>query len=309
MDFKHQSVLLDEAVSLLTENGGGRFIDGTLGGGGHTRKLLETLPECEVLGIDCDQTALEAAQENLKSFGGRFHAVKGRFSRLSELARYHGWDEVDGVLLDLGVSSPQIDTPERGFSFRFDAPLDMRMDRQSPITAAVLLNTLGEQELAKVLFEYGEERRSRVIARAVVQRRQTRPWERTGELAELLEKIVGRQFQHGLPPATRTFQALRIAVNRELDELQDALDGAMEITGEGARIVVIAFHSLEDRMVKNFFREAASDCVCPPGLPICVCGKVPSLRVITRKPVIASEEELRANPRSSCAKLRAAERL
>ncbi|MDD3952616.1 MAG: 16S rRNA (cytosine(1402)-N(4))-methyltransferase RsmH [Lentisphaeria bacterium] len=309
MEFKHQSVLLNEAVSLLTENGGRRFIDGTLGGGGHTRKLLETLPECEVLGIDCDQTALEAAQENLQSFGGRFHAVKGRFSQLEELARDHGWKSVDGVLLDLGVSSPQIDTPERGFSFRFDAPLDMRMDRQSPITAAVLLNTLEERELANILFEYGEERRSRAIARAIVQRRQSRPWERTGELAELLEKVVGRQFQHGLPPATRAFQALRIAVNRELDELQDALDAAMEITGKGARIVVISFHSLEDRMVKNFFRQAALDCVCPPGMPLCVCGKVPSLQVITRKPMIASEQELRGNPRSSCAKLRAAERV
>lgn len=309
MDFKHQSVLLEEAVSLLAENGGHRFIDGTLGGGGHTRKLLETLPECEVLGIDCDPTALEAATENLKAFGDRFHAVKGRFSSLGELAWEHGWETVDGVLFDLGVSSPQIDTPERGFSFRFDAPLDMRMDRQSPITAAVLLNTLEEEELASILFEYGEERRSRAIARAIVQRRQIRPWERTGELAELLEKVVGRQFQHGLPPATRTFQALRIAVNQELDELQEALERIMEITGKGARIVVISFHSLEDRMVKNFFRQEALDCVCPPDLPVCACGKVPSLRIITRKPVIASEQELRANPRASCAKLRAAERM
>ena len=309
MEFKHQSVLLDEAVSLLTENGGRRFLDGTLGGGGHTRKLLETLPECEVLGIDCDQTALEAAQENLKPFAGRFHAVKGRFSRMAELTRDHGWDKLDGILLDLGVSSPQIDTPERGFSFRFDAPLDMRMDRQSPITPSVLWNTLDERELANILFEYGEERRSRAIARAIVQRRQIRPWERTRELAELLEKIVGRQFQHGLPPATRTFQALRIAVNRELDELQDALHDSLEITGKGARIVVISFHSLEDRLVKNFFREEAADCVCPPGLPYCVCGKVPSLKLITRKPRIASEEEKRQNTRSACAKLRAAERL
>jgi 16S rRNA (cytosine1402-N4)-methyltransferase len=309
MEFKHQSVLLEEAVSLLVENGGRRFIDGTLGGGGHTRKLLETLPESEVLGIDCDSTALEAASENLKAFGDRFHAVKGRFSSLGKLAWEHGWETVDGVLLDLGVSSPQIDTPERGFSFRFDAPLDMRMDRQSPITAAVLLNTLEEEELASILFEYGEERRSRAIARAIVQRRQIRPWERTGELADLLEKIVGRQFQHGLPPATRTFQALRIAVNQELDELQEALERIMEITGKGARIAVISFHSLEDRMVKNFFRQAAANCVCPPDLPVCTCGKVPSLRIITRKPVTASEQELRTNPRASCAKLRAAERM
>jgi 16S rRNA (cytosine1402-N4)-methyltransferase len=309
MNFKHQSVLLDEAVSLLSANNGRRFIDGTLGGGGHSRKLLETLPNCEVLGIDRDRSALAAAQENLTGFCSRFKAVKGRFSALAEMAREHGWKSVDGVLLDLGVSSPQIDTPERGFSFRFDAPLDMRMDRQSPVTAAVLLNSLEEEELANIIFEYGEERRSRAIARAIVQRRQSRPWERTGELAELLEKIVGRRFQHGLPPATRTFQALRIAVNQELQELQLALEGAMEISAKGARIVVIAFHSLEDRLVKKFFRQEAATCVCPPGLPLCVCGKKAALRLITRKPVVASEEELNRNPRSSCAKLRAAEKL
>lgn len=309
MEFKHQSVLLDETIRLLCENGGGRFIDGTLGGGGHSELLLETLPECQVLGIDCDRDALQAAVSRLEKFPGRFHAVKGRFSQLAELAQQHGWDSVDGVLLDLGVSSPQIDTPERGFSFRYDAPLDMRMDRQSPVTAAVLLNTLDEQKLANLFFEYGEERRSRAIARAVVQRRESRPWERTGELAELLEKIVGRQHQHGLPPATRTFQALRIAVNQELEELENALQAAMDITGKGARIVVISFHSLEDRMVKNFFRQEAADCVCPPGMPICVCGKVSSLRLITKKPRIASEAERRRNSRSACAKLRAAERL
>ncbi|MFA6930146.1 MAG: 16S rRNA (cytosine(1402)-N(4))-methyltransferase RsmH [Lentisphaeria bacterium] len=309
MEFKHQSVLLDETIRLLCENGGGRFIDGTLGGGGHSELLLETLPECQVLGIDCDRDALQAARSRLEKFAGRFHAVKGRFSQLAELAQQHGWDSVDGVLLDLGVSSPQIDTPERGFSFRYDAPLDMRMDRQSPVTAAVLLNTLGEQKLANLFFEYGEERRSRAIARAIVQRRESRPWERTGELTELLEKIIGRQHQHGLPPATRTFQALRIAVNQELEELENALQAAMDITGKGARIVVISFHSLEDRMVKNFFRQEAADCVCPPGMPICVCGKVSTLRLITKKPRIACDEERRRNSRSSCAKLRAAERL
>lgn len=301
--------MLPEAIEFLAANRGQRFIDGTLGAGGHSLKLLETLPECEVLGIDCDADALQAASENLAVFGQRFHPCQGRFSQMQEYALALGWESVDGVLLDLGVSSPQIDSPERGFSFRFDAPLDMRMDRREPVTAAVLLNTLDEAELVEILFRYGEERKARRIAREIVSRRAVRPWENTTELNELLNQVVGRARQYGLPPATRTFQALRIAVNRELQELQEGLQAAMAITHPGARIVVISFHSLEDRMVKHFFRHEAATCVCPPGFPICRCGKVQTLTELTRKPKQASAEELAVNRRASCAKLRAAERL
>lgn len=309
MDFKHQSVMLSEAIEFLAANRGRRFIDGTLGGGGHSRLLLESLPECEVLGIDRDAEALQAAAENLAPFGPRFHARQGRFAQMQEYAAELGWQNVDGVLLDLGVSSPQIDSPERGFSFRYDGPLDMRMDRSEALTAADLLNTLAESELVDILFRYGEERKARSIAREIVRRRAVRPWENTAELNELLNRVVGRAHQHGLPPATRTFQALRIALNHELEELQEGLRAAMEVTRAGARIVVISFHSLEDRIVKHFFRQEAASCVCPPGLPECRCGKVQTLRVLTGKPRQAEEDELSLNRRASCAKLRAAERL
>ena len=208
--------------------------------------------------------------------------------------------------MDIGVSSPQLDLPERGFSFRFDGPLDMRMDPSHGPTAADLLNTLPERELADILYRYGEERRSRQVAAEIVRRRRERPWARTGELAELLERVVGRAHQHGLPPATRCFQALRIAVNDELGELERTLRQAVRLVAVGGRIAVITFHSLEDRIVKQFFREQAASCTCPPGLPVCVCGKVSTLRILTPKPLTASEQELQDNPRAACAKLRAA---
>ncbi|NLZ62240.1 MAG: 16S rRNA (cytosine(1402)-N(4))-methyltransferase RsmH [Lentisphaerae bacterium] len=309
MDFKHQPVMLSEAIEYLAANHGRRFIDGTVGAGGHSRLLLERLPECEVLGIDRDSEALQAATANLAQFGRRFQARQGRFAQMQNYAAALGWQRVDGVLLDLGVSSHQIDAPERGFSFRFDGPLDMRMDRSETRTAADLLNTLAESELVDILFRYGEERKARSIAREIVRRRSERPWTNTTELAELLNRVVGRAHQHGLPPATRTFQALRIALNQELEELQAGLQAALALTCPGARIVVISFHSLEDRIVKHFFRTEACSCICPPGVPECRCGKVQTLRVLTGKPLQATEEELALNSRSGCAKLRAAERL
>ena len=305
--FVHRPVLQREALAALTGGGGKRFLDGTLGGGGDSAALLEAFPAAEVLGIDRDPVALRAAGERLEGYGERFHAWHGTFSRLEQALDEHGWPTVDGILLDIGVSSPQIDTPERGFSFRFDAPLDMRMDPSCGSTAAELLNTLSAEELANIFWKYGEERFSRQIARAVVARRQECPWARTKELAELLERVIGHTHQHGLPPPTRVFQALRIAVNHELDELESALKAAERRLAPGGRLVVISFHSLEDRIVKQFLQHAALQCVCPPGMP-CTCHKQVTFRILTRKPITASPEELSANPRAACAKLRCAER-
>ncbi|MGN0866493.1 MAG: 16S rRNA (cytosine(1402)-N(4))-methyltransferase RsmH [Oligosphaeraceae bacterium] len=307
--FLHIPVLQQEALQLLRELPGPRVVDGTLGGGGDSQALLEQDASREVLGIDRDPAALEAATRRLAPFGARFHPWHGTFSQMEEAAAQQGWESVDGILLDIGVSSPQIDTPERGFSFRFDAPLDMRMDPSSPDpTAADLLNTLPQEALADLFWTYGEERLSRPIARAIVERRRERPWSTTGELAQLLERVVGRARQHGLPPPTRVFQALRIAVNRELEELEEALKAAERLLSPGGRLVVISFHSLEDRMVKRFFQHAALACVCPPAVPRCVCHKQVTFQILTRKPLTASQEELDRNPRAGCAKLRAAQR-
>ena len=306
-NFVHQPVLQQEAITALTGGGGTRFLDGTLGGGGDSAALLEAYPAVELLGIDRDPAALRAATERLEAYGGRFHAWHGRFSQMEMALDALGWPKVDGILLDIGVSSPQIDTPERGFSFRFDAPLDMRMDPSMGPTAADLLNTLSEVELAEIFWKYGEERFSRQVARAVVARRQERPWQRTKELAELLERVIGRMHQHGLPPPTRVFQALRIAVNHELEELASALKAAERRLSPGGRLVVISFHSLEDRIVKQFLQHASLRCVCPPGMP-CTCHKQATFQILTRKPIMASEEEICENPRSACAKLRCAER-
>ncbi|MBP1582762.1 MAG: 16S rRNA (cytosine(1402)-N(4))-methyltransferase RsmH [Victivallales bacterium] len=306
--FEHTTVLLHEAVDILCGGGGHRFLDCTLGGGGHSQLILEANPDNQVLGLDCDERALAAASARLDRFGSRFTAVHGRFAQAAELARAQGWSQVDGALMDIGVSSPQIDDAERGFSFRFDGPLDMRMDSSTGQTAADILNTADEKTLADILFQYGEERRSRAIARAVVERRSVSPWRRTGEFAELVERIVGKAHQYGLPPATRSFQALRIAVNDELGQLRRCLESLPDLLAPGGRLVVITFHSLEDRIVKDFFREGCRGCTCPPDFPVCVCGKKPQFRLLTKKPLVPGEEEQRTNRRSRCAKLRAVEK-
>ena len=305
-DFQHIPVLLAPVLDLLAETPGTRFVDATLGGGGHSQALLARRPDIRLLGLDRDPAAIAAATERLRPFGDRLTAVQATFSSLEQVVHDHGWSQIDALLMDIGVSSPQLDLPERGFSFRFDGPLDMRMDPSHGPTAADLLNTLPERELADILYRYGEERRSRQVAAEIVRRRRECPWARTGELAELLERVVGRAHQHGLPPATRCFQALRIAVNDELGELERTLRQAVRLVAVGGRIAVITFHSLEDRIVKQFFREQAASCTCPPGLPVCVCGKVSTLRILTPKPLTASEQELQDNPRAACAKLRAA---
>ena len=306
MTFEHKSVMLGEVLDLFKGRNIHRFIDGTLGGAGHSAAILEAHPEASLLGLDRDETALAAATERLAPFKGRWQALHSCYSRMAEAARSIGWDSVDAVLLDLGVSSPQIDTPERGFSFRFDVPLDMRMDTSQGRTAAELLNGLSEKELADVFFKYGEEHKSRQIAKAVVARRQQRPWQGTMEFAKLVSAIVGHGQKNGLPPATRCFQALRIAVNDELGELERGLQAALELLSPGGLLLVISFHSLEDRIVKQFFAYQAATCVCPPGLPVCVCGKQSRLEILTRKPLRPTDAELAANSRASCAKLRGA---
>ena len=304
-------MLPTETLSALAPKPGGRYIDGTLGGGGHTGLLLDaSAPNGRVLGIDADEAALRRVRERLAGAvtSGRLLTRQGNFARMGELARAVDFAPVDGVLLDLGLSSDQLAERERGFSFAADAPLDMRFDTARGQPAADLLNTLDERELADLLWRYGEEQRSRAIARRIVERRRTAPIERTGELARLVASVIhGRPG--GIHPATRTFQALRIAVNDELGSLETALPQAMDLLRPGGRLAVISFHSLEDRIVKRFFQAEARDCVCPPELPVCVCGRAPRLSIVTRHPITASEDELARNPRARSAKLRVAERL
>ncbi|MBR4675878.1 MAG: 16S rRNA (cytosine(1402)-N(4))-methyltransferase RsmH [Victivallales bacterium] len=300
--------MLDEVVTMFREHGVTRFIDGTLGGAGHSSALLEALPHACMLGIDQDPVAIEAATAKLAPYGNRVSIAKGNFSDMETIANEHYFHDVDGILLDIGVSSPQIDSPERGFSFRFDGPLDMRMNPDAQMTAADILNSFSEKPLADLFFQFGEERKSRQVARAVVARREQKPWERTGEFAELVTSIVGKAHQHGLNPATRCFQALRIVVNNELGCLDKGLKAALSLLKEGGIIVVISFHSLEDRIVKEFFNYEALSCTCPPGMPICTCGKVQRLKVLTKKPLRPTPEECADNPRAACAKLRAAQK-
>ena len=306
----HKPVMVREVLEFLGAGGAHRLIDGTLGLGGHTAAILEAGPAAvEVLGIDCDGDALARAREELHEFGARVHLAHGRFCRMQEFATELGWARVDGVLLDLGVSSLQLDSAERGFAYRLNGPLDMRLDRRSEIRAAALLNHWSEEELVDMFRRFGEEPQARRIARAVVARRREKPWEHTGEFAALIEATAGRRHNRRHPPATRCFQALRIAVNNELEELRAGLEAAVKVLRPGGRLVVIAFHSLEDRIVKQFFRAEAASCVCPPELPVCVCSKQPTLRILTRRPRRPEEAELQENRRATSARLRAAEKL
>ncbi len=305
-DTVHIPVLLDETIDGLAPHPGADLIDGTLGAGGHTEAwLAATAPDGRVLGFDLDAGALEAARERLAHYGERVEFAHASFATMGDIAPERGFAAVDAVLLDIGFSSMQIDDPARGFAFSADGPLDMRFDRDQPVTAATLVNTLGQDELADLIYEYGEERHSRRIARAIVA---ARPFHHTGRLAEVVAGAVPRSSER-IHPATRTFQALRIAVNDELGALERALPQAVDLLKPGGRLAVISFHSLEDRIVKHFIREAASDCICPPDLPVCVCDHEPTLRPVNRKPITASDAEVNANPRSRSAKLRIAERL
>jgi 16S rRNA (cytosine1402-N4)-methyltransferase len=302
----HRPVLYQETIQYLTAKHAKRFLDCTAGAGGHSEGLLrESSPDSELIALDLDPTAIALSQERLKPFGNRAKVIKASYLEAPQVLQAQGWDGVDGILMDLGVSSMQFDQAERGFSFRFDAPLDMRFDPHKGQSAADLVNSLSESDLAQIIWEYGEEKFSRRIAKAIVQ---ARPLYTTFELADLVRKAVGKTREQQ-DPATRTFQALRIAVNDELNVISQAVPSLIELLQTNGRIAIISFHSLEDRIVKNVFRQESTDCICPPEKLICDCGHVATVKVLTKRPTTASEDELQTNPRSRSARLRIAQKL
>lgn len=307
----HVPIMVNEVIDLLAPERGGVFVDGTLGGGGHSEAILKALPEGgRLYGIDRDSEAVAEASKRLAPYAGSFTAIQGNFFSMKELLNEHGVFSADGILLDLGVSSHQLDTPERGFSYKYDAPLDMRMDRTAALSADTVVNTWDREKLAWIFREYGEERFAGRIADRIAEKRTQHPIETTTELAEIVKSAIPAKYrnepQH---PARRVFQAVRIAVNGELDELADAVQNAHDLLNPGGRLVVLTFHSLEDRIVKNTFRSFESPCVCPKSSPVCVCGRKPTAKILTRHPLTADESEQETNTRSTCAKLRAIEKL
>lgn len=300
----HIPVLLQPVLEALLP--AARVLDGTLGAGGHTKALLDA-GVSEVLGLDLDLMALEIARENLADYGERAHLVHASYADMMTEARRIGWGSVDGILLDLGLSSMQLDYPERGFAFVHDGPLDMRFNASgNGPTAAEVINYTDERELARLFFEYGEEAQSRKIAQAIIR---ARPVETTRQLATVVEQAAPRRREDKIHPATRVFQALRIATNDELGTIERTLPLAIDLLRPGGRLAVISFHSLEDRIVKQAFKLASTDCICPPKVPICVCGHKASVRLVNKKPIIATESEIANNPRSRSAKLRVVEKL
>jgi 16S rRNA (cytosine1402-N4)-methyltransferase len=305
----HVPVLLKEVVEAVRPVGpGGVLVDATLGLGGHAEALLDRYPEARVVGIDRDQAALEIARSRLERFGERVRLQCGRHEEIVEMVKGEGIGQVDAVFADLGVSSLQFDDPERGFSFRFDGPLDMRMGREGE-TAADLVARADERELAAILRDFGEEPMAKRIARAIAAAREEEPIRSTARLADVVRSVKKRRPSDSIDPATQTFQALRIAVNRELEGLGRFIEDASGLTKAGGRIAIISFHSLEDRIVKQTMRELEGICTCPPGLPVCACGVRQVVKVLTHRPVTAREEEVKANPRARSAKLRVAETL
>lgn len=303
---QHIPVLFQEVLDILNPFSGGFYLDGTLGAGGHSRGILErSSPDGQVAGFDRDPRALALARENLKEFGPRLITIQDSYQNFQTHLNNLDWHGIDGILLDLGLSSMQLEAPERGFSFQNVGPLDMRFDPTQPLTAADLVNGLSRKELADLIFKYGDEKQSWKIADAIIA---NRPLVSTQDLAQLIKKVT-RNPKTRIHPATRTFQALRIAVNDELNALEAFLPKALEALRPGGRLAIIAFHSLEDRIVKSFFRRESKDCICPPEVPQCVCGHQAQLKVLTRRPVRPEEGEITLNPRSRSAKLRAAEKI
>lgn len=310
-EFHHISVMPDEVLQALSPRSGGIYVDGTLGGAGHSGLILTaSSPDGRLIGFDRDAEAIAVAKERLAPFGDRVRIFQRNFSSIAATLAEIGVDAIDGFVLDLGVSSHQLDREERGFSFMADAPLDMRMDRSSGESAADLVNTLSEGELFRIISEYGEERWAKRVASFIVKARDERPIETTLQLVDVIKGAIPKaKWEERLHPATRTFQALRIAVNEELKSLETGLAALLQLLKSGGRGAVISFHSLEDRIVKESFRDAATGCVCPKELPRCACGRVPQFKVITRKPLRAGEEEVAANPRSRSARLRVVEKI
>ena len=310
MGFRHEPVLLEECIRELRIKADGVYVDGTIGGAGHALKVCERLSsEGRLIGIDRDEEAIAAAKDRLISYKDRAAVLRGSYRDLPVLLAGLGIRAVDGILLDLGVSSHQLDSAGRGFTYRTDAPLDMRMDRSQALSAFEVVNTYGEEKLYQVIRTFGEERFARSIARRICAKREKDPIRTTGELAEIVrESIPAKMRRSGGHPAKRTFQAVRIEVNGELEHLEEALDPCIDLLREGGRLCVITFHSLEDRVVKNCFRRNESPCTCPPEFPVCVCGKKPKGVVIGRKPILPSAEEIERNPRAHSAKLRVFER-
>ncbi len=302
----HIPVLYHEIINALAPHSGGLYIDGTLGAGGHAVGILDaSTPDGKLLGIDLDPHALVIANQRLSVFKDRVFVKQGTYVDVASFVKEIGWLFVDGIVLDLGVSSIQLDTKERGFSFLYDAPLDMRFGDQNSFNAADLVNSLAENDLANIIWKYGEEKYSRKIARIIYQ---NRPINSTFELADLIKKAYGNQYSQ-IHPATRTFQAIRIAVNQEMQAIESVIPQAISLLKPGGKLAIISFHSLEDRIVKSIFRTESKDCICPPDQPICTCKHIKSIKEVNRKPIEASPEEITNNPRARSAKLRIAEKL
>ena len=311
MEFHHIPVLFEETIANLNIRPSGIYIDGTLGGAGHSYEIAKRLTEGgRLVGIDQDEDAIQAATAHLSPFADRVTIVHDNYEHIPEIAERLGIREADGILLDIGVSSYQLDNPERGFSYNEDEPLDMRMDQENPVSAKTIVNTWSAEDLARILKDYGEERYAGRIAENIAKAREQHPLETTGELVAIIRSSIPMKMQEKYGnPCKRTFQAIRIACNRELDVLQDSIDSLIDLLAPGGRLCIITFHSLEDRIVKNAFRRNENPCTCPPEFPVCVCGKKSKGTVITKKPITASEEELAANKRAASAKLRVFEKL
>ncbi len=308
-EFEHYSVMARECIEGLAIDPNGIYVDATLGGGGHSSLIAERLQNGLLIGIDQDRDAIAAATARLAPYGERFRAVKSNFSALRAVLDEQEIPAIDGILFDLGVSSFQLDEESRGFSYRFDAPLDMRMDRESPLDAYQVVNTYSKEQLTDILYRYGEERMSPRIAAAICRQREEAPIETTGQLVKIIEKVFPPKDRYGNKhPAKRTFQAIRIEVNGELKILEQALRDAVAALKPGGRIAVMTFHSLEDRIVKTTFADLASGCICNKNLPVCVCGRKPIIKQVTHKPITAGQDELAENNRSKPAKLRVAEK-
>lgn len=309
MAFVHYSVLLQETIENLNIKEDGIYVDGTLGGGGHALEVVKRLSDKgRFFGIDQDDAAIRAAGERLKEYEDKITLIRSNYCNMQSVLAQQGIDKVDGIVLDLGVSSYQLDTEERGFSYRFDTTLDMRMDQRQALTAKDIVNEYPEMELYRIIRDYGEDKFAKNIAKHIVAERNKKPIETTGELAEIIKAAIPAKFRQNGHPAKQTFQAIRIECNRELEVLRDSLDMMINLLNPGGRLCIITFHSLEDRMVKAAFKKAENPCVCPPEFPVCVCGKKSQGSVISRKPILPSEKELGENSRSKSAKLRVFEK-